>query len=347
MPLTSKNEDCRGPCSCRWRRHFPGEQASGPYPHVRVSGGGTGVVSLAGGVLLVETVRRSGLEAALSEALAPWRKPRVVHDPGKILLDVALAVAPGGDCPADVAVLRAEPGVFGPVAADPTVSRLIDTLASADPRALVAIRRARADVRERIWQAEHPGAVEPDAHPVRQPGKTACPRSASPAVTARRRTDGPSRKFEAGGLRRRDWGTPSAAKPAPAIAAGQLPRDVPRSSRCQGAVPPECRPGGLHGRLLPPGLPPLRRRSNDRHRELRALLLDPGPERGGRRPTQPAAGNPEELSGTGRWMHQTAVRDAQEALANGIAHLFGKAECPLCTSVFNIADEYTSANLPS
>ncbi len=54
----------------------------------------------------------------------------------------------------------------------------------------------------------------------------------------------------------------------------------------------------------------------------------------------------EELSGTGRWMHETAVRDGHETLAEGIAHLFGKAECPHCASVFNIADEYASANQP-
>jgi len=65
------------------------------------------VVSQAGSVLLVETVRRSGLDTAMSAALAPWRKPRSVHDPGKVLLDVALAVAVGGDCLADVALAGA------------------------------------------------------------------------------------------------------------------------------------------------------------------------------------------------------------------------------------------------
>lgn len=70
----------------------------GSYPRVRVEGGGRGVVSQAGGVLLVETVRKTGLDQAISAALAPWRKPRAVHDPGKVLLDVALAVALGGDC---------------------------------------------------------------------------------------------------------------------------------------------------------------------------------------------------------------------------------------------------------
>lgn len=133
----------------------------GSYPRVRVSGGGHGVVSQAGGVLLVETARRTGLASGLSAALAPWRKPRAVHDPGKILLDVALAVALGGDCLADVAVLRSEPGVFGPVASDPTVSRLVDTLAAAGPRALTAVRRARTEVRERVWRLA--GQAAPDA----------------------------------------------------------------------------------------------------------------------------------------------------------------------------------------
>jgi hypothetical protein len=133
----------------------------GSYPRVRVRDDGGGVVSQAGGVLLAETVRKTGLDAAISAALAPWRKPRAVHDPGKILLDLAMAVALGGDCLSDVAMLRAEPALFGPVASDPTVSRLVDTLAGAGPRALAAIRRARAEVRERVWTLA--GADAPDA----------------------------------------------------------------------------------------------------------------------------------------------------------------------------------------
>jgi hypothetical protein len=125
---------------------------SGSYPRVRISGDGAGVVSHAGGVLLVETARRTGLEPALSPALAPWRTARFVHDPGKTLLDLALAVALGGDCAADIAVLRAEPALFGSVASDPTVSRLIDTLAAAGDTALTAIRAARAAARAHAWQ---------------------------------------------------------------------------------------------------------------------------------------------------------------------------------------------------
>ncbi|GLP68884.1 hypothetical protein TUSST3_55070 [Streptomyces sp. TUS-ST3] len=54
----------------------------GSYPRVRIEGGGRTVVSQAGGVLLVETVRKAGLDTAISAALTPWRKPRAVHDPG-------------------------------------------------------------------------------------------------------------------------------------------------------------------------------------------------------------------------------------------------------------------------
>ncbi|MFE5208799.1 hypothetical protein [Streptomyces sp. NPDC056600] len=63
-----------------------------------------------------------------------------------------------------------------------------------------------------------------------------------------------------------------------------------------------------------------------------------------RRDLRPAPA--EELSGTGRWMHEKCVRDGQAALAEGITYLFGRAECPRCASVFSVADEYTSANCP-
>lgn len=71
---------------------------TGSYLHARVQESGRAVVSQTGSVLLVETVRKAGLNQAIPQVLAPWRKPRVVHDPGKALLNVALAVTPGGDC---------------------------------------------------------------------------------------------------------------------------------------------------------------------------------------------------------------------------------------------------------
>ena len=114
------------------------------------------LISSAGGSLLTETARVVGLDRALSEQLGQWRSVRAVHDPGKIILDLAVAVALGGDALSDVALVRAQPELFGPVASDPTVSRLIAALASDQDSALAAIAAARAVARARSWKLVRP-----------------------------------------------------------------------------------------------------------------------------------------------------------------------------------------------
>lgn len=44
----------------------------GSYPRVLIEGGGHAVVSRARAVLLVETVRKAGLDRAISTTLMPW-----------------------------------------------------------------------------------------------------------------------------------------------------------------------------------------------------------------------------------------------------------------------------------
>jgi Transposase DDE domain group 1 len=126
-------------------------QNSARSSKVTVSADGRGLVSQAGAVLLWETLRVTGLGRGLSAALEPWRAPRAAHDPGKIVADLAAALALGGDCLADIAVLREQPDLAGPVASDPVVSRLVRSLAADGPRALAAIRAARAAARGRAW----------------------------------------------------------------------------------------------------------------------------------------------------------------------------------------------------
>jgi hypothetical protein len=150
-------------------------KCSSPYPRLAADGSGPGVVSQAGAVLLLRTAEAVGVTRGLSDALAPWRKPLAVHDPGKVVLDLVVAVALGGDCLADVGMLRAEPGVFGEVASDPTVSRTVAALAADAPKALSAIRSARAAARTAAWEragehapdhridAEHPLIIDLDA----------------------------------------------------------------------------------------------------------------------------------------------------------------------------------------
>jgi hypothetical protein len=120
------------------------------------------LVTSSGALLIKEAIRVAGLDRGLSTALAPWRPTRVAtHDPGKVLLDVATAVALGGDCLADVAAIRAQPVMFGSVASDPTVSRLFATLAADADDVVAAIRAVHADARARVWAKHRPLAGTP------------------------------------------------------------------------------------------------------------------------------------------------------------------------------------------
>ncbi|MGC0367124.1 hypothetical protein ABH922_005176 [Rhodococcus sp. 27YEA15] len=132
------------------------------YPKLSVDTTGNALVSQSGAITLIRTAEKTGLTTALSEALSPWRKPTAHHDPGKIILDLALSLSLGGDCLADIATVREQPGVFGPVASDATVSRLIGTLAADGPTALSAINSARAVARKAAWS--HAGEHSPDHH---------------------------------------------------------------------------------------------------------------------------------------------------------------------------------------
>ena len=75
------------------------------------------------GLLLIELIRASGIDRALSTAVALWGKPLAVRDSGKILLDLAIMLVLGGDCLADVNLLRCESGMFG---GSPTIRRCRD-----------------------------------------------------------------------------------------------------------------------------------------------------------------------------------------------------------------------------
>jgi hypothetical protein len=135
-------------------------KSTGLYPKVWVDSAGTGIVSNAGAVLLLDAVRAAGLDRALSVALEPWRRPTAVHDPAKIVLDLAVSLALGGDCLADIAMLREAPAAFGPVASDPMVSRLVGVLAGDAQRASTAIDTARAAARREVWARA--GTAAPD-----------------------------------------------------------------------------------------------------------------------------------------------------------------------------------------
>jgi hypothetical protein len=108
------------------------------------------LVSHAGAALLVELADRAGLTAALSEAMATTRERRSAHDPGRVLRDVAVMLADGGDCVTDLAAFEGQERLFGARASETTTHRV---LKSVDERLLERIRAARAAARARVWDA--------------------------------------------------------------------------------------------------------------------------------------------------------------------------------------------------
>ena len=122
--------------------------ATSTVERLRVTGGDGSTAQLVGAHMLGELADRVGLSSAYSAAV-PWRGERApVHDRGRLLAQVAVMLAAGGRCVADMAALRDQPALFGQVASDPTIWRTFDAI---DADVLDALRAARAEARAAVW----------------------------------------------------------------------------------------------------------------------------------------------------------------------------------------------------
>jgi hypothetical protein len=84
---------------------------------VKVSADGAGLVSRTGAALLRELTVQTGLASSWSEVLLDTYKALPsVHMPGRVLADLAVMIADGGDALAHLAVLRDQDKLFGAVA---------------------------------------------------------------------------------------------------------------------------------------------------------------------------------------------------------------------------------------
>ncbi|MGH2800687.1 MAG: transposase, partial [Thermoleophilaceae bacterium] len=117
-----------------------------PIESVQVVADARGLTSRAGTALVAGLADRVGLTGAFSGALVGVRERRSRHDPGRVVRDLALTLADGGDCLADLRALRDQEPLFGEVASDATAWRVLAVL---DEPRLQAIRRARAQARRR------------------------------------------------------------------------------------------------------------------------------------------------------------------------------------------------------
>jgi hypothetical protein len=125
-------------------------QRNSTRPRLRVTGGAENVVAHAGSRLLCDLADELGLTDGLSAGMAPTKQRRRGHDRGRVLVDLAVMLAGGGETISDLATLRDQPGLFGEVASLATAWRTLDAI---DDTALARIAAARAAARRRAWAA--------------------------------------------------------------------------------------------------------------------------------------------------------------------------------------------------
>jgi DDE family transposase len=119
-------------------------------PRLVVTGDGRNVVGHAGARVVCDLADALGLTEGLSAAMSPTKLRRRGHDRGRVLVDLAVMLADGGEAISDLAVLRDQPELFGEVASLPTAWR---TLEAIDAEALARIAVARARARRQAWAA--------------------------------------------------------------------------------------------------------------------------------------------------------------------------------------------------
>jgi Transposase DDE domain group 1 len=115
-------------------------KATGWLKGLQVTADGTGIVSHAGVALVRALADNTGLTAGLSKALASDRL--LVHDRGRVLADLACAIADGAEVISDFRVMGDQEELFGLVASVPTAWRTLDEIARGGERALAGVRVA-------------------------------------------------------------------------------------------------------------------------------------------------------------------------------------------------------------
>jgi Transposase DDE domain group 1 len=117
---------------------------------VEVTADGAGLVSHAGSALLAQVADKLGLTSALSLRLAVLKQRRG-HNPGRVLGDLAVMLADGGECVSDLGAVRDQEALFGAVGSDSTAFGVVDRVAS-EPGMVEGLRAAHERARERFWE---------------------------------------------------------------------------------------------------------------------------------------------------------------------------------------------------
>ena len=116
---------------------------------VKVESSGTGVAAHVGLHALGQVADQLSLGALLSSRVVPTGERLPLHERGKVLTQLALVLAGGGDSCADIEHLRIQEELFGSVPSDTTVFRTMHEFDTAQRAQLMV---AVGEVRAKVWE---------------------------------------------------------------------------------------------------------------------------------------------------------------------------------------------------
>lgn len=122
-------------------------------PQLRTVTTSQNLVSHAALLPLTRLLNSLGFRQLAEDRLGQFVPATATHRPGKMISDLVLTLAAGGEHVTDADQLRTAPGIFGPVASESTFSRFFTRL-TAHPSAFdYAFATMQREIRSRLWAA--------------------------------------------------------------------------------------------------------------------------------------------------------------------------------------------------
>ncbi|MCW4464207.1 IS1380 family transposase [Glutamicibacter sp. MNS18] len=136
-------------------------QSTRVFPHVPTELTGQALVSQAGLGVLTSFLNALDFRQLCEDRFSQFVPATAIHRPGKMIADLAIMLAAWGEQVTDIDQLSSSPGLFGPVASEATISRMMARIKDQPAAFEYAFATMHRTLRSRIWAAA--GARNPAA----------------------------------------------------------------------------------------------------------------------------------------------------------------------------------------
>ncbi|WP_431710495.1 IS1380 family transposase [Glutamicibacter uratoxydans] len=123
------------------------------YPTPRVELTDQHLISHAGLSAMGDLLNAVDFRALCEDRFSQFVPKAAIHRPGKIIADLVLTLAAGGEQACDLDILRTSAGVFGPVSSEATVSRFMGRVKHMPEAFTYGYQTMSKTLRSRLWAA--------------------------------------------------------------------------------------------------------------------------------------------------------------------------------------------------